>query len=163
MIPIVSSAPNVLYLFVLLVGIYSSFKISSPWEFLAQDSSVGRSWAHLLCQTHWICNYTWSSFPWNGPARWLNRASTRRDKREALRWIGEAETQSHTHTHPPFTLGAVIQNGEVSKKQKQQNFPLRSEGFMFHIRNPQILCPAVGEKSSNAWDWKTMGIMSRRP
>ena len=66
------------------------------------------------------------------------------------------DTATHTHTH--LALGAVIQSGDVSKKKKKnqkqkQNFPLRSEGFMFHIRNPQILCPAIGEKkSSNAWD-----------
>ena len=73
----------------------------------------------------------------------MNSTSTTKDKREASRHVGEAETWSHPG--PPPSPDAVTHNWEGLPEI--QNFLWRSEGTLPHSRHPD---PWVQQQKNEA-------------
>lgn len=83
----------------------------------------------------------------------MNRISTAKCKKTALRWVGEAEIQAHQgKTHTQTT---VINNQE--KTQRNRSFPWEERDSRTPHQVPQTLYP-----SQEKWSPKTLGFENQQ-
>lgn len=130
-----------------------------------QDGNIGRSWIHLLQQTHWIYSYIWNDVLWKKRLKLEEIPLHIRYKWEGNHTkAGRKGRDTISLYTPPLTPQPTIR-----RKLKTQSIFLRGEEFVPHIKHTNFLdehlrdegCKHLALKTNGSCGYNKLGTNSK--